>query len=54
MKRCCWRIGCKQAGLAALTFCVGIVAGLLLPLYIVMVIETVMIVLLGYLCLFRW
>lgn len=53
MKRC-WRLECKQAGLAALTFCIGMLAGLLLPIYIVVVLETAMLILLGYFCLFKW
>ena len=46
--------GCKAIGLAALAFCIGIVAGLILPIYIVAVIEAVLLVLMGYCCLFKW
>ncbi len=53
-KRFCPQISCKQAGLGALTFCLGMLAGLLLPIYIVVVIETAMLILLGYFCLFHW
>ena len=47
-------LGCKAVGLAALTFCVGVVAGLVLPICVVAVIEAVLIVIMGYCCLFRW
>lgn len=46
--------GCKAVGLACLTFCIGVFAGLVLPIYIVAVIEAFMIILIGYFCLFRW
>ncbi|MBQ8637056.1 MAG: hypothetical protein IJ423_03595 [Clostridia bacterium] len=52
--RCCCKIGCKPAGLTALAFCIGTLAGLLLPIYIVAVIETIMLIILGYCCLFKW
>lgn len=52
--RCCVRINSKQGGLAALTFCAGTLAGLLLPIYIVVVIETAMLLFLGYCCMFKW
>ncbi len=45
---------CKTVGLAALTFCLGMAAGLLFPIYIVAVLEAIMILGMGYLCLFRW
>ncbi|MCX7715329.1 MAG: hypothetical protein N2171_06350 [Clostridia bacterium] len=44
--------GCKAMGLAALMFCLGVIAGLLLPICIVAVIEAVLVLLIGYLCLF--
>ena len=47
-------LGCKAVGLAALTFCIGVVAGLVLPICVVAVIEAVLIVIMGYCCLFRW
>ncbi len=53
MRLCC-KIGCKQAGLTALAFCLGTLAGLLLPIYIVAVIQTAMLIILGYCCLFKW
>jgi len=50
----CMRGCSKAAGLAALSFCLGIVAGLFLPIAAVAVIETVLLIMIGYLCLFRW
>lgn len=47
-------LGCKALGLAALTFCVGLLAGMILPVCIVAVLETCMLILLGYCCLFKW
>lgn len=52
--KCCCNIGCKAAGLSALTFCAGMAAGLLLPIGIVAVLEAAVLILLGYLCLFQW
>lgn len=47
--------GCaKAAGLAALSFCLGITAGLFLPLAAVAVIEMILLIVFGYLCLFKW
>ncbi len=47
-------LGCKAIGLSALTFCIGIVAGLILPIYIVAVLEACLLVIMGYCCLFKW
>lgn len=47
-------LGCKAVGLAALTFCIGIVAGLVLPIAAVAVLEAILIVLMGYCCLCKW
>ncbi len=47
-------LGCKAVGLAAFTFCVGIVAGMVLPLCAVAVLEAVLILTMGYFCLFKW
>ena len=47
-------LGCKAVGLAALTFCIGIVAGLILPIQIVAVLEAILLVVIGYCCLFKW
>ena len=48
------RLGCKAAGLAALTFCVGIIAGLIFPVCVVAVLEALLLILLGCCCLFKW
>lgn len=45
---------CKSVGLASLTFCVGVVAGLVLPICAVAVLEAIMILVMGYCCLFKW
>ena len=52
--KCCRFFGLKNLGLAALAFSVGIIAGMILPIYCVAVCETVVIIILGYLCLFVW
>ncbi len=47
--------GCAKAvGLGALAFCLGVVSGLLLPVAVLAVIETILLLLLGWLCLFKW
>ncbi len=47
--------GCvKTVGLTALAFCLGVVAGLFLPVAVLAVIETILLVLFGWLCLFKW
>ena len=47
--------GCSKAvGLGALSFCIGILAVLFLPLAAVAVIEMILLVVFGYLCLFKW
>ena len=48
------RLGCKAVGLAALPFCVGIVAGLVLPIAVVAVLEALLLIIMGYCCLFKW
>ena len=48
------RLGCKAIGLAALMFCLGIICGMVFPIYLVAVLETILIVLIGYCCLFRF
>lgn len=54
MLNLCMRGCSKAAGLSALSFCIGIVAGLFLPIAAVAVIETLLLILIGYLCLFKW
>jgi hypothetical protein len=46
--------GCTKAiGLSALSFCIGIAAGVFLPIAAVAVVETLMLIFIGYLCLFK-
>lgn len=45
---------CKAAGLSCLSFCIGIIAGIILPICAVAVIEAAMILFIGFLCLFKW
>ena len=44
----------KAIGLSILTFIVGLLIGMFCPLYILAVIELLLLILLGYLCLFKW
>lgn len=44
----------KAIGLSILTFTVGVIVGMLCPIQVLAVIELVMLILLGYLCLFKW
>ncbi len=44
----------KAIGLSILTFSIGIVVGMFCPLQALAVIELAMLLLLGYLCLFKW
>lgn len=54
MLNVCMR-GCSKAvGLASLSFCLGVLAGAFLPIAVVAVVEMLMLILLGYLCLFKW
>ncbi|MCI5605658.1 MAG: hypothetical protein ACI4C7_03980 [Clostridia bacterium] len=47
--------GCAKAvGLTALAFCMGIVSGMFLPIAVLVVIETLLLLLVGWLCLFKW
>lgn len=47
--------GCsKAAGLAALSFCAGMAAGLFLPIAVVAVVEALLLMVIGWLCLFKW
>ena len=46
-------LGCKAIGLAAMTFCIGMICGLLFPIYVVAVIETVLLIIVAYYCLFK-
>lgn len=44
----------KAIGLSILTFTVGLLIGMFCPLYVLAVIELLLLILLGYLCLFKW
>ncbi len=46
-------LGTKAMGLAALTFCIGMICGLIFPIYVVTIVETVMLLMIAYCCLFR-
>lgn len=47
--------GCARAsGLCALSFCIGVIAGLFFPIAFVAVIEMVLLIIFGYLSLFKW
>ncbi len=55
MKKCCLNcLGCKTAGAASLAFCIGVVTGFILPPTLVIILETAVLIFLGYLCLFKW
>lgn len=53
MRNCCGRGYCKTAGLTALTFSGGIIAGAVLPIAAIAVIEMLFILIFGYMCLFK-
>lgn len=47
--------GCARAvGLSALAFCLGVIAGLFFPIMVVAVIEMFLLIVFGYMCLFKW
>lgn len=47
--------GCaKAAGLCALSFCIGVIAGMFFPIAFVAVLEMLLLLAFGYLCLFKW
>ena len=46
------KLGIKAIGLAAMTFCVGMICGLIFPIYVVVIIETVLLMFIAYYCLF--
>ena len=50
----CMRGCAKAVGLSALSFCLGIVAGLFFPVAVVAVMEMILLITFGYLCLFKW
>lgn len=50
----CMRGASKAIGLSLLTFSIGVLAGLLCPLYVLAIIELFVLALLGYLCLLKF
>lgn len=55
MIKCCNRCGAtKTIGLSVLAFTLGVVMGMLCPVQLLAVLELILLILLGYLCLFKW
>lgn len=50
----CMRGSAKAVGLTALSFCLGVIAGMFFPIALVAVTEMILLILFGYLCLFKW
>lgn len=48
------RLGCKAIGIALFMFCIGMLCGLLFPVYIVAIVETILILIIAYYCLFKF
>lgn len=44
----------KTVGLAVLAFTVGVLIGMLCPIQVLAMIELILLVLVGYLCLCKW
>ena len=44
----------KACGIAAFSFCVGTIAGLCFPIAFIAILEAVLLLVLGWLCLFYW
>ncbi len=44
----------KAVGLSLLTFTIGVIIGMVCPIQALAVIELIMLVLVGYLCLCKW
>ena len=47
-------LGCKACGVSALTFCLGKIAGSIFPVELIAVLEAILIVVMGYCCIFKW
>lgn len=54
MLNICMRGCTKAAGLAALSFSLGIAAGIFLPTAVIAAVELILLILIGYMCLFKW
>lgn len=50
----CMRGCAKAVGLTALSFCLGVIAGMFFPITLVAVMELFLLITFGYLCLFKW
>lgn len=44
----------KTLGILVFSFCVGMLAGLCLPLGIIAAVETLLLIILAWMCLFKW
>lgn len=44
----------KVFGLMALAFCCGTIIGLFLPVAVIAILETALLLMLAYMCLFQW
>lgn len=53
-KKACEFLTYKVCGIVALSFCVGMLAGLCLPLAFIAFLEAVLLMLIAYMCLFMW
>ena len=47
------KLGIKAIGLGAMMFCVGMICGLVFPIYVVVIIETALLLFIAYYCLFK-
>ncbi len=54
MLNICMRGCTRAAGLVALSFSLGIAAGIFLPTAVIAAIELILLIIMGYLCLFKW
>ncbi len=54
LKRNPFILTAKIFGVLTLAFCVGTMAGMFLPIAFIAAIETVLLILLAYFCLFKW
>lgn len=54
MLNICMRGCTRAAGLVALSFSLGIATGIFLPTAVIAAIELILLIIIGYLCLFKW
>lgn len=50
----CDFLTCGTSGVAVLSFCLGMLSGFFLPVEFVVVVETLLLLFLAYLCIFEW